>query len=78
MENKYTIKKLLDNAYDIENVYKKFKDYFTKDDIKYALNKRLDLSYLYEYLGKRFDKELMKLYKEKMYEEEIYNKGIIR
>jgi hypothetical protein len=36
---KYTIKELLDKAFKVEDVYKRFHDYFTNEDIEYAIKK---------------------------------------
>jgi len=66
MKNKFTIKDLLNNVSDIKNVYKNFANEFTKEDVMYAIDKKLDLPNLYKYLGKKFDKELKQLYQKEI------------
>jgi hypothetical protein len=63
---KYTIKELLDKVFKIKEVYEKFHDKFSIEDIKYAIDKGEYLDWLYEYCRDKFTPELKKLYKEKI------------
>jgi len=60
---KYTIKELIDKGWDLEPIFEKYADKFTKDDIRYAINKTQNLEDsgdLYYYLKNKFDKDLIK------------------
>jgi len=62
MVKKYTIKELLDSVDEPVEVYKRFANEFTKDDIMYALSKDMDTINLIKYVKDKFDPETIKYY----------------
>jgi len=62
MVKKMTIKELLDSVDKPAEVYKRFANEFTKDDIMYALSKGMDIISLIKHVNNKFDIEALNYY----------------